>query len=123
MRNKENIFQNLTWSGVYLRSTSSNDLLQKVLTLVPLTATGHEVFVATMTTILYDSCHSLVDTLNHTKNLKLKDHPVRDAADCYDEILVNVESSESAGSFKPEHLDFISFTYLRILLIIDFISG
>ena len=30
------IVQNLTWSGVYLRSTLSNDLLQKVLTLVPL---------------------------------------------------------------------------------------
>ena len=29
------IVQNLTWSGVYLRSTFSNDLLQKGLTLVP----------------------------------------------------------------------------------------
>ena len=31
--------QNLTWSGVYLMSTLSNTLLQKVLALVPLTAT------------------------------------------------------------------------------------
>ena len=37
------IVQNLTWSVVYLRSTLSNDLLQKVLTLVPLTETGPEV--------------------------------------------------------------------------------
>ena len=47
--------QNLTWSGIYLRSTLSNNLLQKVLTLVPLTANGPEVFLATMTTFLSDS--------------------------------------------------------------------
>ena len=88
-------------------STLSNDLLQKVLTLVPLTATRPEVYVATMTTIISDSYYSLVDTLNHTKNLKLKDHPGRDAADCYDAILVNVESLESARAFKPEHLGYI----------------
>ena len=85
----------------------SNDLIQRILTLVPLTATGPEVYVATMTTIIYGSYYSLVDTLNHTKNLKLKYHPGRDAADCYDAILVNVESLESAKAFKPEHLRYI----------------
>ena len=40
-------------------------------------------------------------------NLKLKDHPGRDAADYHDEIVVNVESLESAGAFKPEHLRYI----------------
>ena len=74
---------------------------------MPLTATGPEVYVATMTTIISDSYYSLVDTLNHTKNLKLKYHPGRDAADCYDAILVNVESLESAGAFKPEQLGYI----------------
>ena len=68
---------------------------------MPLTATRPEVYVATMTTIISDSYYSWVDTLNHIKNLKLKDHPGRDAADCYDVILVNVESLESAGAFKP----------------------
>ena len=77
----------------------SSDLLQKVLTLVPLTATGPEVYVATMTTIISDSYYSLVDTLNHTKNIKLKYHQGTDAAYCYDEILVNVERLESAGAF------------------------
>ena len=101
------IVQNLTWSGVYLRNTLSNDLLQRVLTLVPLTATGPEVYVATMTAIISDSYYSLVNTLNQMKNLKLKDHPGRDAADCHDTILVNVESLESAGAFKPEHLGYI----------------
>ena len=43
------VVQNLTWSVVYLRSTLSNTLLQRVLTLVPLTATGPEVYVAIMT--------------------------------------------------------------------------
>ena len=74
--------------------------------MVPLTATGPEVYVATMTTIIYDSYYSLVDTLNHTKNIKLKDHPGMDAADCYDSILENVESLESARAFKPEHLGY-----------------
>ena len=85
----------------------SNDLLQKVLTLVPLTATGPEVYVATMTTIISNSYYSLVDTLNHTKNPKLKDNLGRDVAYCYNEILVNVESLESSGAFKPEHLGYI----------------
>ena len=61
-------------------------------------------------------------TLNHTKNIKLKDIPGRDAADCYDAILVNVESLESAGAFKLIN-SAISFVYLRILIILDFISG
>ena len=60
-----------------------------------------------MTTIISDSYDSLVDTLNHAKNLKLKDHPVRDVADCYDAILGNVESLESVGAFNPEHIGYI----------------
>ena len=74
---------------------------------MPLTETVPEVYVPTMTTIISDSCYSLVETLNHTNNLKLKYHPGSDAADCYDAILVNVESLESAGAFKPEHLGYI----------------
>ena len=66
-----------------------------------------EVYFATMNTIISSSYYSLVDTLNHTKNLKLKDRPDRYAADFYDTILVNVESLESAGAFNPEHLGYI----------------
>ena len=80
---------------------------KRVLTLVPLTATGPEVYIATMTNIISDSYYSLVDTLNHTKNLKLRDHSGSDVADCYNAILVNVESLESAGAFKPKHLGYI----------------
>ena len=75
--------------------------------MVPLTATGPEVYVATMTTILSDSYCYLVDTLNYMKSLKLKDNLGRDVADFYDEILVNKESHESAGAFKPEHIGYI----------------
>ena len=53
----------------------SNTILQKVLTLVPLTATGPEVFVATTTKFLYYSYDDLEETLTHMKSLKLKSYP------------------------------------------------
>ena len=98
------VVQNLTWSGVYLRSTLSNTLLQKVLTLVPLTATGPEVFVATMTTFLSDSYDALEETLNHMKSIKLKSYPGENVTDCCAAILVDADLLDSAGDFKPEHL-------------------
>ena len=102
------VVQNLTWSGVYLRSNLLNTLLQKVLTLVPLTATGPEVFVATMTKFLSDSYDDLEETLNHMKSLKLKIYPGENAIDCCAEILVDAERLESDGAFKPEHLGYIT---------------
>ena len=59
------VVQNLTWSGVYLRSTLSNTLFQKILTLVPLTETRPKFFVATMTTFISYSNDSLEETLTH----------------------------------------------------------
>ena len=102
------IIQNLTWSAVYLMSTLSNTLLQKVLTLVPLTATGPEVFVATMTTFLSDSYDSLKETLNHMKSLKLKSYPGENVTYFCAAILVDAERLESAGAFKTEHLGYIT---------------
>ena len=69
------VVQNLTWSGVYLRSTLSNTLLQKVLILVPLTSTGLEVFVTTMDKFLSGSYDDLEENLNDMKSLKLKSYP------------------------------------------------
>ena len=66
------VVQNLTLSGVYLRSTLSNIILQKVLILVPLTTAGPEVFVATMTTFISDCYDALEDTLTRVKILKVK---------------------------------------------------
>ena len=101
------VVQNLTWSGVYLRSTLSNTLLQKVLILVPLTATVHEVCVYTMNTVLFDYYDSLVTTLNHMTSLKLKYHPGGDVADCSDAILVDVERLDSSVFFKTKHIGYI----------------
>ena len=81
--------QNFTWSGVYLRRTLSNTLLQKVLTLVLLTATGPEFFVATMTKFLSNSYDALEETLNHMKSLKLKSYPGENVTDFCAEILVD----------------------------------
>ena len=103
-------------------STLSNDLLQRVLTLVPLTATGPEVYVANMTTIISDSYYSLVDTLNQMKNLKLKDNQGGDAVDCHNIILEMWRTLRVTELLSPSTTA-ISFTYLRILLILDFISG
>ena len=75
--------------------------------MVPMTATGTEVYVTTTTPIISDSYYSLVDTLNLMNNLKLKDNPGRDVADCYDAILENVESLENSRAFNPEHLGYI----------------
>ena len=93
---------------MYLRSTLSNTLLQKVLTLVPLTATVPEVFFATMTTFLFDSYDALEETLNHMKSLKLKSYPWENVTDFCAAILVDAERLESAGAFKPEHLGYIT---------------
>ena len=81
--------QNLKWSGVYPRSTLSNDLLQKLLPLVPHTPTGPEVYVSTITTFLSDSYNILEETLTHMKSLKLKSYPEDNVTDFCDVILVD----------------------------------
>ena len=76
--------------------------------MVLLTETGHDVFVAIMTTFLSDSYDSLEDTLNNIKSLKLKSYPVENVTDCCAEILVDDERLGSAGAFKPDHLGYIT---------------
>ena len=96
--------QNLTWSGVYLRITLSNTILQNVLTLVPLTETGTEFFVSTATTFLSDSYDDLEENLTHMKSLKLKSYPGESVTDFYAAILVDTERLESYRAFNHEHL-------------------
>ena len=105
------VVQNLMWSGVYLRSTLTNTLIWKVLALVPLTATGPEVFVNTMTTFLSDSYDALEETLNHMKSLKLKSYPGENVMDCCAAILVDAERLESARVFNPDHLGYITHIF------------
>ena len=71
----EYVGQKLAWSGVYLWGTFSNDILQKVQTLVPLIATIDEVFFANMTTFLFYSYVDLEYTITHINSLKLKSYP------------------------------------------------
>ena len=73
---------------------------------MPLTATGPEVFVATMTTFISDSYEALEETMNNMKSLKLKSYPGENAPDCCAAILVYAECLESARAFNPEHLGY-----------------
>ena len=93
---------------MYLRITLSNT---QVLTLVPLTATGPEVFVAIMTTFFSDSYDALEETINHIKILKLKIYPGENVTDCCAAILVDAQRLENAGAFKPENLGYITHIF------------
>ena len=86
------VAQNLTCSGVYLRST---------LSLVPLTATGTKVFLAIMNIFISDYYDALEENLNQTKSLNLKSYPGDNVTDCCAEKLADAERLESAGTFKP----------------------
>ena len=89
----------------------SNTLLQKVLTLVLVTAIGPEVFVATMTKFISDSYDYLEETLTHMKSHKLKSYPGENFTDCFAAILVDAECLESFGASKPEHLGYMAFIF------------
>ena len=75
---------------------------------MPLTATGPEVFVATITKFLSDSYDALEETLTHMKSLKLKIYPGDNVTDFCEARLVDAEHIESAGDFKPENLGYIT---------------
>ena len=75
--------------------------------MVPLIATGPEVYVAIMTKFISDSYDALEETINHMKSLKLKSYPGENVTDCCASILVDAERLESAGAFKLEHLGYI----------------
>ena len=64
-------------------------LLQKVLTLVIMTSTVPEVFVATKATFISDSCDALEETIIHIKGLKLKSYPGENNTGFCAEILVS----------------------------------
>ena len=104
----EYVVQNLTWSGSSLCSTFSYALLHKVLAQVMMTATRTEVYVVTITTVLYCSYYSLYDILNHLNSLKLKSFLGENFVDCYTEILVDYERLQSTGDLNAKHLGYIT---------------
>ena len=99
---------NLPWSGVYLISNFSNNLLQKVLSLVPLTVTGTEVSVNTISTFLFNPYDALEETITHMKSLKIKIYPGENVTDLCAKILVDSERLESAGDLNPEQRGYIT---------------
>ena len=76
--------------------------------MVPLTETGPEVFVATMTTFLSDSYSALDYTHTHMNSIKLKIYPGKNVIDCCAAILVDADCLKSDRAFKPEHLGYIT---------------
>ena len=75
------LVQHLKWSGVYPRIKMPSYFIQNVLKLVPLTSTGPEVYITTMTIFLPNSCDTLEETLTHMKSLKLKSYAKENIAD------------------------------------------
>ena len=65
---------------------------------MPLTATGTEVFVATMTAFLSNSYDAFKDTINHMESLKLNIYSGDNITDCCAKILVYAEHLESSGN-------------------------
>ena len=111
------MFQNLTCSLVYLRSTFPYALLKKVLKLVPLTEAGNEVYVATMDTVLSNVYAYFQDNLNHLQCTKIRDHLVEDVEECYYTILVDAESLDSSRSFNVDTLGYFTHTFVSSYLI------
>ena len=102
------VVQNLVYLGVCLKNNLSNNLLQKVLSLVPLTVTGTEVSVNTISTFLFNPYDALEETITHMKSLKIKIYPGENVTDLCAKILVDSERLESAGDLNPEQRGYIT---------------
>ena len=64
-----------------------------------------------MIIILYCSCASLVETMNHLKSLKLKCRPGDTVEDWCSTILVGAERLESLVDFNTNHLVYITHIF------------
>ena len=60
----------MNWSGTYLRSVLSSDVLTKLLTITTLNSYWPEVFMATMVNVMVYSYEALESTLTHKKNIR-----------------------------------------------------
>ena len=75
--------------------------------MVPLTETVPKIYVSTMTTIISNYYDYLVETLTHTKSIKLKDRPGENVVDFCDVTLVDDECLAGIGAVNPKHFDYI----------------
>ena len=72
---------------------------------VPITASGPEIFMATVTVCFSDSYDALEQTKIELKTIKLKDFPSENVQDCVAKILDLCERLENGGAFdKPTDL-------------------
>ena len=92
--------------GVYLRSTLSNSLLQKVLTMVPLTATRP------MTNFLSNLYDDLEGSITHLNIIKRKSYLGDNVTDFCALVLVYAENIERSGAFYLEHLGYIAHIFI-----------
>ena len=97
-------FQNLDWSGVYIRNSISPKLLTQVLAEVPVTASGPETFVALMQVIYADGYDALDQCKEELKALSLKDFPGENISDLNLKITQYAERLDSAQAFEPDLL-------------------
>ena len=91
----------LACPGVLLRTTFFNDIVKKVLKLVPLTATVSKLYVFTINVVISNSGDDLGETLNHIKSLNLNNHMGYNVPYLCATILVDVERLDSSRYFKP----------------------
>ena len=98
------VVQNLIWSGVYLKISFKNDIIQKLPTLVVLTETRTKVYVPIMAVIISNYYYSLKETFNHLNSIKPKIYYGSNISDFCVAILENYERLESTDRFKLYHL-------------------
>ena len=73
-----------------MRNTLHHELLAKVLRYVPITASGPEIFMSTVTVCFSDSYDALEQTKIELKTIKLKDFPGENVQDCVAKFLIYV---------------------------------
>ena len=105
------VVQNLTRSGLYLRITFPNYLLQKVLVLVPLKPTGPDVYTTSMIKFISDSHYYSEDKINYSKSPKINICLGENVKYYCAAILVDYESLESAREFISENLSYTNRIY------------
>jgi hypothetical protein len=105
------INQNLKWSGEYIRSSISSELLEKLLQDSSISDSGPEAFAALMRVIHSDSYEALETTKKTREEIKLKSYPGENIRKCNEDIGRLAEQLQSGGHFNNELLCKIAQIY------------
>ena len=79
--------------------------------MVPLTATGPRVYVATIKTAISDSWNNLEYNINNLNSIKLKSYLGDNDTYLCAKILVDDEQLGSDGELNPDHLGYIDHIF------------